>query len=116
MLQCCLQQPPASLVWKFVPHVRTLGLNKTKEELLSWHTPRLPSYDSSLLLLLLPPPQYQIIGCCSCAAAAVVTTHRYCCKACQVEHYKWHKALCRGKAKPPAGAGAAGAGTVAGQH
>eukprot|EP00883_Tetradesmus_obliquus_P015694 jgi/Sobl393_1/884/SZX75546.1 len=39
--------------------------------------------------------------CGRCRAA------RYCCKACQVEHWKWHKALCRSKAKPAAAAAAA---------
>jgi hypothetical protein len=43
-------------------------------------------------------------------AAAAVTTARYCCKACQVEHWKWHKALCRAISKPAA---AAAAGTTA---
>uniref|UniRef100_A0A383VIY1 MYND-type domain-containing protein n=1 Tax=Tetradesmus obliquus TaxID=3088 RepID=A0A383VIY1_TETOB len=36
---------------------------------------------------------------CMCSRCRVA---RYCCKACQVEHYKWHKALCRSKAKPTA--------------
>jgi hypothetical protein len=41
------------------------------------------------------------------AAAAAVTIARYCCKACQVEHWKWHKAVCKKKAKPPGAAAAA---------
>jgi hypothetical protein len=45
------------------------------------------------------------------SAAAAVGTARYCCKACQVEHWKWHKALCKGKAKTAAAAAAA-AGTA----
>uniref|UniRef100_A0A383VCK4 MYND-type domain-containing protein n=1 Tax=Tetradesmus obliquus TaxID=3088 RepID=A0A383VCK4_TETOB len=45
--------------------------------------------------------------CGRCRAA------RYCCKACQVEHWKWHKALCRSKAKPTAAAAAAVAAAAA---
>jgi hypothetical protein len=29
---------------------------------------------------------------------------RYCCKACQVEHWKWHKPLCKELRKPAAAA------------
>uniref|UniRef100_A0A383VU42 phytol kinase n=1 Tax=Tetradesmus obliquus TaxID=3088 RepID=A0A383VU42_TETOB len=39
--------------------------------------------------------------CGRCKAA------RYCCKACQVEHWKWHKALCKSKAQLAAAAAAA---------
>jgi hypothetical protein len=49
------------------------------------------------------------------AAAAAAAAARYCCKACQVEHWKWHKALCRGKAEPAAAAaGAVAAAAAAG--
>uniref|UniRef100_A0A383WEM8 phytol kinase n=1 Tax=Tetradesmus obliquus TaxID=3088 RepID=A0A383WEM8_TETOB len=41
--------------------------------------------------------------CSRCKAA------RYCCKACQVEHWKWHKKLCRGRSNPAAAGAAAGA-------
>jgi hypothetical protein len=47
------------------------------------------------------------------AAAAPAATARYCRKACQVEHWKWHKVLCRDKAKPAAAAAEAAAGTAA---
>ncbi|KAF6253319.1 hypothetical protein COO60DRAFT_429511 [Scenedesmus sp. NREL 46B-D3] len=41
--------------------------------------------------------------CGRCRAA------RYCCKACQVEHWRWHKALCREMRKPAAEAAGAAA-------
>jgi hypothetical protein len=57
--------------------------------------------------------------CCAeitgCAAAIAVAPCRYCCKACQVEHWKWHKALCKELSKP-APAAAAAAATAAAQY
>jgi hypothetical protein len=47
-----------------------------------------------------------------CAAAAAAC--RYCCKACQVEHWKWHKALCKELSKPAAAAAAAASTAAAG--
>ncbi|WIA22917.1 hypothetical protein OEZ86_009853 [Tetradesmus obliquus] len=47
-----------------------------------------------------------LVGGKSCVCARCKAA-RYCCKACQVEHYKWHKALCRNKAQPAAAAPAA---------
>uniref|UniRef100_A0A383VAA9 MYND-type domain-containing protein n=1 Tax=Tetradesmus obliquus TaxID=3088 RepID=A0A383VAA9_TETOB len=47
-----------------------------------------------------------LVGGKSCVCARSKAA-RYCCKACQVEHYKWHKALCRNKAQPAAAAPAA---------
>jgi hypothetical protein len=46
------------------------------------------------------------------AAAAAAAAGRYCCKACQVEHWKWHKALCKELSKPAAAAAAAAASAV----
>uniref|UniRef100_A0A383VFA4 phytol kinase n=1 Tax=Tetradesmus obliquus TaxID=3088 RepID=A0A383VFA4_TETOB len=45
--------------------------------------------------------------CGRCKAA------RYCCKACQVDHWKWHKALCKGKTQLAAAAAAAAAASAA---
>uniref|UniRef100_A0A383VJP3 phytol kinase n=1 Tax=Tetradesmus obliquus TaxID=3088 RepID=A0A383VJP3_TETOB len=45
--------------------------------------------------------------CSRCRAA------RYCCKACQVEHWKWHTALCKGKAQQAAAAAPAPAAAAA---
>jgi hypothetical protein len=37
------------------------------------------------------------------AFASAVHCCRYCCKACQGEHWRWHKALCRASSRPAAG-------------
>uniref|UniRef100_A0A383VTR2 phytol kinase n=1 Tax=Tetradesmus obliquus TaxID=3088 RepID=A0A383VTR2_TETOB len=47
-----------------------------------------------------------LVGGKSCVCARCKKA-RYCCKACQVEHWKWHKALCKDKAMPAATAAAA---------
>jgi hypothetical protein len=48
--------------------------------------------------------QAQIAPFCTCILLLLLPLRRYCCKACQVEHWKWHKALCKKLSKPAAAA------------